>query len=391
VDGVDFQYVFEQAGAMDGRPTILRMAVLTCLAACGTGDSQPATSGGGSGGSGGASTVGAGGQVDSDASGRDSSGSGTTGGAGGAVDPGIDGALADRNSSDAATDGSALDGCAEYAAAYCAHQQACNAFTFGINYGTIATCTRRAAMTCPDELVASGSSKTAASLKTCTDALKRATCDEGVVKPLPACTFAGTQANGAVCRYHAQCQSAFCKIAGTEWCGVCSAKVSEGGSCGAQADCNADLFCTARLMCAKPIAEGLPCDPMAFDCAPHLSCSEGNVCEKRGELGQPCRSGGAQSCASTHNLLCVASGGMNICTAIKYAPYGAACDLTNVIYCAGSGSCRAADGGPTTSGMCLAPAADGQRCDPMMGIRCLAPAVCRNGTCEAPALASTCR
>jgi hypothetical protein len=290
-----------------------------------------------------------------------------------------------------APDPATTKSCSDYVAAYCAHQQRCNKLTFGQNYGSLDTCIARANLTCADELVAAGSTKTLASLDACTAGLKVATCDEGVVKPLPACISVGTLAAGSPCRYRSQCQSDFCQTQGNEWCGVCAPKGAAGASCASQAGCGDGLICTVNLVCAKAIAETMTCNPTAFDCDPQLTCSATSMCEKRGSLNQACRLMPGDPCNFFQDLLCVGTGGMGTCTQVRYSAANGSCDGPNAVLCAASGGCRGSNGAAASVGTCVAPAADGQRCDPMTALRCTFPAICRNGTCDRPAPASTCR
>jgi hypothetical protein len=311
------------------------------------------------------------------------------GGGGGAAAP--DGAPPSRPDApspvDLAPDGSSTEFCTSYGATFCDRLGSCSPPYLLWVYGGAQGCQDRIGLRCRAEAVAAGSGLSSATGMVCADALAGASCDELFADSVPACQFKGTLAGGAPCGSGAQCQSGFCRIPETAFCGKCDGRAAEGAGCDSDAACEFPLLCSEAGRCARPGAEGefcnesKPCLAGPLFCGADNTCrrpsAEGKACNRTGSAAlQPCETG--FSCRPTDN---------GICRAIRLVETGLPCGISptgsSVVLCAGSGSC--------VNGRCEPPGRDGESCTPSpLGDSggCLAPALCLGGLCQLPDPAS---
>jgi len=353
----------------------------------GTGDSGAGGNSGASGGVSGSSAASAGTAAVSGSSGRGGA-AGDSAAGGNAAEAGSDSGPDDAGSGGEAGAADAESLCHAYAAAACSRHLRCDRLDLTTQYGSVERCEERTFPICLDELVAAGTGITWAAVTTCSDALTTATCESGLTRPLPACTFAGGKTDGSGCRYDSQCASAFCNRPLRSWCGTCAAQASAGGECDRNRPngCAPGLACVSGGTCVAPMASGTACASSA-DCSGGLRCNRESVrrCAPRAQLNETCSE--VVDCDPTLGLYCNESG---LCAVAEYASAGDACDFEAGTYCAASGSCKSSEGLPEPVGTCDAPGADGEACDLMTGDGCDAPALCIESRCDPPAPASTC-
>jgi hypothetical protein len=390
--------------ASTGRCLILAL----CLACSNSGTKRPPPEGAGGmtataghagtgdSGAGGSSAASGGVSGSSGATAGSSAASGSSGRAGAAGDSAAGGSAAKAGSGPDDVAGSGGEGgaadaeslCQAYALASCTRHLRCDRLDFTQHYGSVERCQERTLPICLDELSAAGTGITLVAVDSCIDALNVASCEAGLSRPLPACTFAGDKSDGAGCRYDSQCASAFCNRPLRSWCGTCAAQASAGGECDRNRPngCATGLACVSSGTCVAPMASGAACASSA-DCSGGLRCNRESVrrCAPRARLNETCAE--VVDCDPTLGLYCNESG---LCAVAEYANAGDACDFEGGSYCAASSSCKSSEGLPAPVGTCEAPRADGEACDLMAGDGCDAPALCIESRCEPPAPASTC-
>ncbi len=310
--------------------------------------------------------------------------------------------LALDGATDAAGDAS-VSACNDFANAYCQRYQSCDSLAFALAFGDVSLCVARISPWCENQFGAPGGTLTVSAREACTGATAAQSCATFFSDNPPECSWSGTEEAGAPCAYSLQCANGFCLIPANTFCGTCLAPLQSGDSCDPNAQqCANGLVCgkvacpasggtcpgAAQWQCVSPGAGvGEPCTNWAA-CAWPIIC-DGTQCIQPPGLGASCDPTGL--CDDTQNLYCAASSdaGGRTCDKATYVPAGMACDLSasQPQLCLASASCRSVTGTPTLVGTCAAAAADGQSCANAL---CVPPSICVNGTCQAPAAASSC-
>src|SRR5207249_3873612 len=95
----------------------------------------------------------------------------------------------------------------------------------------------------------------------------------------------GRLTNGSGCGDHGQCQSAFCKKAAGELCGVCAVR---GLDCRDVDDCKSGRLC-ANGACVQPATAGAHCSSDQ-PCGGELRCND-SVCQRPASTGTSCTPG----------------------------------------------------------------------------------------------------
>jgi hypothetical protein len=279
--------------------------------------------------------------------------------------------------------------CTTAGMAVCGKISACSPFLLQENFGDVATCSRRFALSCAAQLEAPGMPVGPDFVSACYAALAAGTCADyfaGVLPPACKPQPAGTRAVGDVCMSNWQCANDSCRTTEGSQCGTCAALATVGQSC-ATADCEPGLFCNTNHYCHPYGAVGTACNT-EHPCRYPLTCKAG-LCAAGDTLGATCVTS-PQTCDLWHGLLC--NPVTKKCDTIVQVQAGAVCGVgTDGIAhaCTGGASCNRPSM-TATSGTCVAPAADGQACNATNGPYCTFPAVCVSGTCTPPG-ATTCK
>lgn len=363
-----------------------RWLVLLVAAGC-----SSSGGGGGAGGRGAGMGGEGGGAPERDAGG----GKAGTGGSGGArADAGGDAMAprADAPGPDTTTGGGAdagPDACDPFAVQVCQRLMACSPLYLSGIYGDLAVCQDRVRTECRSESALTGSGFDRAAIETCQGAMASASCDDLFGGRVAACQRKGTLANEAPCGSNAQCQSGFCRMPETAFCGKCAARAAEGAPCDVEGSCQFPLMCSEAGRCVTPAGEGDLCNE-SRPCRPggSLFCASDNSCKRRSAEGKACNSTATaprQPCEIGHTCRPSANG---LCRAIRFAAPGAACGLPSsssgtLVLCRGSGSC--------VRDVCRPPGQDGEACtiSPLGDSGgCLPPALCLEGRCKLPDPAS---
>ncbi|MBS1151603.1 MAG: Thiamin-phosphate pyrophosphorylase [Myxococcaceae bacterium] len=304
------------------------------------------------------------------------SGTGGSGGSGGSGASGGSGGGA-GGSSGGAGGGSAItaeQACTNLATAFCNKVNSCTPFAIGAFYGDVATCIARMKLTCLPPLGLSNSGASPAKIDACVPMMTSASC-AAMRAGTAGCHFTGALAAGAVCGSESQCASGYCKLSSFS-CGVCAAKVTNGGNCTASEDCLSGSTCI-NAVCVAKRALGAACSP-TLPCGDLLYCKAGQCSAVVTTAGQACDPNDSDSCDFLSGLFCNSS---DVCAQIQAAAPGAACGalVSGYVDCAGGGTCKTNGG---LSGTCIAPAADGAACDFNNGVDCRASAACEAGVCK---------
>jgi hypothetical protein len=281
---------------------------------------------------------------------------------------------------------SAQQACSDLATALCAKLGECAPILLSSAYGDSTTCVARAELACGQSLALTNTSDTPSLVESCSQAYSSLSCSDLFQNnPPKACQHtAGPLTTGTPCGTAGQCASNVC-VTGTGGCGTCGTAAAAGAACKGSSDCIAGLVCavdaSSNLRCVAPAASGADCT--------NTPCQVGLVCA--GATGSkkcaaPLAAGAAcdpttQGCDGAAGYWCTPRG--TRCVQIKFAAAGQPCgydtttgDLTE---CSDSGFCALA--ASSTTGTCVAAAADGQACDTTKGPLCVPPAACTNGTC----------
>lgn len=310
------------------------------------------------------------------------------------------------------------DACRAYFRAFCEKQGACRGWTAK----ELAECYPDPP--CPDAFFSDGSNQTVETVKACTAAVSRQSCDDYLNhQPLDCAAIPGKRAEGEACIEGTQCQSSRCDNAPT-YCGVCARILEPFAACGeAGTACPSPQYCNTQ---AGACVEAAPIEPFVApkrgkpgdECFGPLECDVGaycqsttppqSVCAASPGLGQACaetplHACGAQSyCDETTRLCselpgasepCAKDGSQMLCadglycalegpasgTCLPIPGVGDACsgNLFRLIQanCAAGLVCSCADKGCTSS-KCVEFALEGEACGPL--------AACQRGTtCEA--------
>jgi hypothetical protein len=334
----------------------------------------------------------------------------------------------------------------EIATAFCAHQFACCtapeiAELAAGRYATMDQCVSHAQLSAQQQLALLESEVAwgpitidATAEQSCIAAYQTATCNVDVsgaapVSPVPdvgsllsACPGAivGTVPAGLQCHFQEECAAksrcttgasvlatssggnfgstgaagSFGQIPvpGSGAIGVCLAYQKIGEPCNASADCDpaASLYChRPDYVCAPMVGEGAPCgftSDGSFDFSPACDGAQGLVCDTSQLVcrrfpgaGEPCAASSPQ-CDPAPELGLACNFFTGLCTAP--AAEGQACGGSALAPCEANLSCVAQQ--PDGIGTCGQPPVAGQPCRD----RCVAPAICQRGTCTTPGTVS---
>lgn len=159
-------------------------------------------------------------------------------------------------------------------------------------------------------------------MQACVDAVATRPCNLLTTRGIPECEDAmtGTAAKGDGCGLNEECEgSLICETGGT--CpGTCVERYSAGKTCTADDECADELVCSnVTKHCAKPAAEGEPCEGgVEVQCEPGFFCGGADAGKmqpgtcmpiaavKLGGQGAACDPGGGALCES--GLSCVLTG-----------------------------------------------------------------------------------
>jgi hypothetical protein len=265
--------------------------------------------------------------------------------------------------------------------AFCDKIDACAPSLVKLLWGSAKTCAERLRISCLDDSMASGAMGTPADFVACANTVRGATCD-AILNNAVSCPNKGTLANGVACGANGQCGSGNCRKAGDATCGACGPRSTAGGACRENEDCEKGLLCKSSL-CLTPVDLGGACDARRPCRAPHY-CKAG-VCAAAGTGGDPCTT--EDSCQTWNGFFCNTTA--KVCQRFNSAGGGETCGLTTnpATFCGGAGDCRP----NALSGVCQAPAKDGEPCgSTAQNRKCLTPATCVSGVCKVPS-ASACK
>jgi hypothetical protein len=287
----------------------------------------------------------------------------------------------------------ATKACTDNATARCALIASCSTDTIQRTYGDMPTCVSRQATACENALAASGTGATPETTQACTNAIPSIACLDWFSENLPTVCkpVAGTLTDTTACAFSAQCQSAFCNAGKDAACGVCAEPSQAGDDC-TTAGCSSGFVCIVATAQCEPFGVvGTACDNGHY-CAPSTYCDQSTgMCAASAEAQDTCdpaRTTGPW-CDVTQGLYCDSS--TNACTA---SAAGTTCNVfangleqvpLDATYCSAGAACIATGSMPGP-GTCVAPAADGDTCDPLLGPPCLPPAKCDEltGSCVVP-------
>src|SRR5450432_1137456 len=293
--------------------------------------------------------------------------------------------------------------CSQIAAARCDRTAACSPVAVQVRFGTDSDCRLEQKAACLNVLAASFTSATPATIIACANVLPSVDCTDYNENFLPTQCQAqvGKLADGAVCAFNAQCRSQFCGIDKTTNCGVCQALPMLGDPCAHLTTCGPGLVCVNKgTVCASEATRpGDTCDAdvpcgVGFSCvgsrpATATAAAIEGTCQPAVEtMGAACdpKRKASAGCDASKGLACDPTS--MTCTAVALADAGQACD-NNLTLCRSAAACVIAAG--TTSGTCVAAAADGAACDTAGGpscstlSRCIVTGSGTAGTCELPA------
>lgn len=287
-----------------------------------------------------------------------------------------------------AADGDLERACAAFAAADCAAYLRCSPFFFGAVHADEAACVARRRLLCVLNQRLPGSADTPASLHVCAEALRSQPCPENMAAdnfaPSP-CVLPGTLSDGSPCASSAQCQSGLCRRTTTS-CGACAAKLPAGSACVNPSDCQRGLDCLrdtdeGERRCVALAQAGAPCRVVAglSNCLPTLRCEAGR-CAPALPVGAACDPTSEEDpCDLFQGAACSEAGR---CTQWRVGRVGEACGDGGL--CSAGARCF----GPTGTRRCVAPAADGARCD--TNRQGTGPGCLLGATCDGPAAALVC-
>lgn len=315
-----------------------------------------------------------------------------------------------------------MEACTEEQDALCALRMTCSSYVIAHQYTDLAACQSRGVAACEAALAAGGTAQTPTGVEACAQAYPTESCaDYFDGNPVAACVPpAGARANGMTCGASGQCASTFCAIGRDAICGACAALPAAGATCQVAADCGRDLACVTpgsatTGTCVAYAALGAACLASSQPCGSGLSCVGENAgtgvmgtCQSSATtVGASCDGSRKTmaSCDAELGLACIPTAkgsAVGTCQNIMLAAAGAPCGeigampITGFAACAAGGQCvRPAT---STTGTCMAPAADGAACDndPTIGPGCLTGAKCvvpagssgTAGTCMTPNAAS---
>jgi hypothetical protein len=297
------------------------------------------------------------------------------------------------------SDLTADEACTRIAQDRCTRLQTCSASDLARRWTDLTTCEQREKLSCQEALAAPKTANTPSITDACAAALATEDCAAflSAVDPPAACMVQhGTLAVGAACSFAAQCGTGFCAVAPDALCGTCAPQPMPGDSCATQG-CGQTMLCVASTQqCQVPVGSGVACST-ALPCDQGLACviatgaTTGTCMPQGATVGAACdaRRLTAADCDPAAGLVCDRSS--NMCAMQPLAPAGATCGEITTVFtgCTAGATCVRATG--STTGTCIAPAADGAACDSVNGPSCLFPARCvpsmpgvSTGTCQLP-------
>lgn len=390
---------------------------------------------GATGGSGGAgATGGTGGTAGSGGMGTDG-GAGTAGTDGGAGTGGTAGSGGTTGTGGAGGSGSTdctkyssatvTSACQSYTASYCTLIKNCAPVQFAfMRVANESGCESVLGEACQRSLNATGNAITPAAITAMGASLVNLGCPAfDAMSSIPFPTGAGcgsetgTLQDGSSCFGDNQCQSGNCQTQTGALCGACTAKAQQGGSCTFDSDCASGLYCAnvsgSTYQCEPVVktgqscAGGATCESGAFcdsngtcvavggsgaSCNTDSECQHGLVCGANGTCAQPALGALGATCDPNVSLSCNTNLGLlcdlntNKCIDNQLPGLGDTCGVMQVggqtvynFFCSGGASCIMASG--SSSGTCVAVAADGAACNATNGPDCGINAACVNGTC----------
>jgi hypothetical protein len=158
-------------------------------------------------------------------------------------------------------------------------------------------------------------------------------------------------------------------VTGSE-CGTCRPTVVAGGACTTGSQCAGSLQCMAGVCRSLP-GSGEACSATTL-CGYGLVCANGR-CTAASKAGEPCAT---LPCNTLAGLTCI----NGVCEAWQYANPGESCSPQAGRLCRRAGYCKVSPG--STSGTCVAGAAEGEACDDLAGPFCVPYARCSGGICK---------
>jgi hypothetical protein len=272
--------------------------------------------------------------------------------------------------------------CEVYSDAVCNRYAACAPAAITAAFGDDMTCRIRYSIYCNALLTAGGTAWTPDGATACAAAYGLMECNDFLALPFrspdertpPSCVPAGgALPDGAGCIDAGQCQNGACHRALGSLCGTCGPRMVAGASCTLASDCLGHLTCW-KGYCAVAGEVGEPCDEMATPCNAPWTCF-GGTCAKPTQLGETC-GGNGPDCALLQGYYCETSPSYT-CKLVTYGAPGESCgDFSGSLGCREAALCN--------NGICMAPALDGEACNPSLGVGCMAPSICTNGKCTPP-------
>jgi len=256
--------------------------------------------------------------------------------------------------------------CATWARSSCAYDERCSGAIDTV-WQNLDTCVARETLACelaaddPDVSFDEGRVRDCPFPSDCTS-------------PRPTCWPPGKAPGGSPCLWGEACQGGLCL--GSASLGVC-------GICLCGAGCPAGEICQPASAAGTCVPEAPPVDG---PCVSSSECPSG-LCEAVTDASGQCApfATAGQACGDGKPLCRddAYCDDTRLCRVISSAPFGATCgspvDGGAFTFCGGFATC--------VGGACVAPARDGDRCDPNQGIGCVWPAQCIESHCVFPTLA----
>lgn len=136
---------------------------------------------------------------------------------------------------------------------------------------------------CLSGLTLNGTGLTAQHLGPCGNALKDLSCDAPVGETEACRPPPGKFAPGAACWEDEQCSTTHCKGASGSTCGVCTARLAVGSTCGPQDECAVGASClSGKCVAEVKSAAGGGCDELKNE-----SCQAGLYCDSTARTCKP--------------------------------------------------------------------------------------------------------
>lgn len=261
----------------------------------------------------------------------------------------------------------------------------CDASLTAALFGDAKDCVTKMASSCAASIYVPGG-LTVEDEKACAASLSFATCDDFwrfwfSGEGFPACSKHGSRGPSSACSTGAQCASGFCARGATDACGVCADRLAENASCDGTVPCGAGLVCAGT--CRKPGGVGAACNEAA-PCDAWLRCL-GGACAKPTADGAPCDPSVPQPACDVDHFCNVKS---KICQPLGVVDAGQACGVVDdgsYAGCKVGSVCRLEAGVP--KGTCIAASVEGEACSVqasfLFGLGpCAYPLNCIDGQCR---------